>query len=137
MTLMALMQTVYCQNIPRSKAKEPVTLEGKLQAYRFALVNCDNKLKECQFDYKLALESDSTKGELIKSKNKRISNDSLLVLNLRAQLDNSAKQLVNSMDLYKNKKPKFRTYTFVGVGGIIVGYIIRKELQSMLLNLAK
>ena len=114
-----------------------MTLEGKLKAYQSALVDCDNKLKECQFDYRLALESDSTKGELIKSKNKRIDSDSLLVLNLRAQLDNSAKQLANSMDLYKNKKPKFRTYTFVGVGGIIVGYIIRKELQSMLLNLAK
>lgn len=94
-----------------------------------ALRNCDSLYTISKQDLRVCDYSDSVKSNLILSYSKNKTNDSLLIKNLNSQIEIKDKQILN----YQQFKVKQKNNLFLYSGaGIIIGYLIRKELQSLI-----
>ena len=96
-------------------------------------------LRKCDSLYTIALEdlqvcnySDSIARNLLNSYKELKNTDSLIIINLYSQIELKNKQILN-YEQFKVKQKK-KPLLFAGVG-LVVGYLLRKELESLISKL--
>jgi hypothetical protein len=96
-------------------------------------------LRKCDSLYTVALEdlqvcnySDSIARNLLNSYKELKNTDSLIIINLHSQIELKNKQILN-YEQFKVKQKK-KPLLFAGVG-LVVGYLLRKELESLISKL--
>jgi hypothetical protein len=113
-------QTSYCQSI-----------EKIIDVYKESLKVCDSLNYQLKKDLKVCNNSDSTKSVLIKSHEKSNVVDNRLLDNRKEQINNN-KEIILNQEQFKPKKSKPIVF---GVVGVVVGYLLRKELESLISKL--
>lgn len=96
-----------------------------------ALRICDSLYTISLQDLQVCNYSDSVIRKQLESFKKLKNKDSLLIINLHSQIELKDKQILNYQQ-FKNKKKN--PILFAGVG-MVIGYLLRKELESLLLKL--
>lgn len=114
-------QTSYCQSI-----------EKIIDVYKESLKVCDSLNYQLKKDLKVCNNSDSTKSALIKSHEKSNIVDNKLLDNRKEQINNNKEIILNQEQF----KPKYKSKPIMfGVVGVVVGYLLRKELESLISKL--
>lgn len=111
----------YCQDTKRI-----------IDVYKESLKVCDSLNYQLKKDLKVCNNSDSTKSVLIKSHEKSNVVDNRLLDNRKEQINNNKEIILNQEQF----KPKYKSKPFVFGGvGIVIGYLLRKELESLMSKL--
>lgn len=113
-------QTSYCQST-----------EKIINAYKESLVICDSLNYKLTKDLKVCNNSDSIKSVLIKLHEKSNIIDNKLLDNRKEQINNN-KEIILNQEQFKSKKSKPIVF---GVVGVVIGYLLRKELESLISKL--
>lgn len=97
-----------------------------------ALRKCDSLYTITLEDLQICNYSDSIARNLLDSYKKLKNKDSLIIINLHSQMEVKNKQILN-YEQFKVKQKK-KPLLFAGIG-VVVGYLLRKELESLISKL--
>lgn len=97
-----------------------------------ALRKCDSLYTITLEDLQICNYSDSIARNLLDSYKKLKDKDSLIIINLHSQMEVKNKQILN-YEQFKVKQKK-KPLLFAGIG-VVVGYLLRKELESLISKL--
>jgi hypothetical protein len=97
-----------------------------------ALRICDSLYTISLEDLQVCNYSDSVARKQLNSYKKLKNKDSLIIVNLKSQIEVKDKQILN-YEQFKLKQ-KNKPLLFVGAG-IVIGYLLRKELESLISRL--
>lgn len=97
-----------------------------------ALRKCDSLYTVVVEDLQVCNYSDSIARKQLNSYKNLKNKDSLLIVNFNSQIEIKNKQLLNYEQFKVNQKKKPLLFTGIGV---VIGYLLRKELESLISKL--